>query len=122
MQETSLLGFMKLSDIDIEHLNEARELIDKDVSRHYTILDIARQVGLSASRLTRGFKILHQMGLFKYLEKARLKKGKYLIENTDKSLKEISNSLGYKYRNSFSLAFKKKFGIDPRSWRKNLSS
>lgn len=112
---------MKLSDIDIEHLNEARELIDKDVSRHYTILEIARQVGLSESRLTRGFKQLHNMGLFEYLENARLEKGKGLIENTDKSLKEISKSLGYKYRNSFSLAFKKKFGTDPRSWRKKLS-
>ena len=112
---------MKLSDIDIEHLKEAKELIDKDVSRHHTIYEIARQVGLSESRLTRGFKILHKMGLFEYLENARLEKGKFMIENTDKSLKDISKYLGYKYRNSFSLAFKKRFGQDPRSWRKNLS-
>lgn len=109
---------MKLTDADIEHLNKARELIDKDVSRHFTILEIARQVGLSESKLTRGFKLLYKMGLFEFLKNARLEKGKYLIENTDKSMKEISKSLGYKYRNSFSLAFKKKFGIAPRSWRK----
>ena len=113
---------MKLTDIDIEHLNEAKKLIDKDVSRHYTILEIARQIGFSESKLTRGFKILYNMGLFEYLENVRLEKGRALIENTDKSLKEISKSLGYKYRNSFSLAFKKKFGITPRSWRKKLSS
>jgi AraC-like DNA-binding protein len=111
---------MKLSDIDIEHLDEARKLIDKDVSKHYTILEIARQVGLSESRLTRGFKLLHKVGLFEYLEIARLEKGKYLIENTDKKLKEISYSLGYRYRNSFSLAFKKRFGKPPGNWRKNL--
>jgi AraC-like DNA-binding protein len=111
---------MKLTDIDIEHLNEAREIIDRDVSRHYTILEIARLVGLSESRLTRGFKLLYKMGLFEYLENKRLEKGKYLVENTDRSLKEISRSLGYKYRNSFSLAFKKKFGQDPRSWRKKF--
>ena len=111
---------MNLSDIDIEHLNEARTLIDKDTSRHYTIMEIARHVGLSESRLTRGFRFLHKMGLFEYLEKARLEKGKYMIEHTNKTLKEISRSLGYKYRNSFSLAFKKRFGKPPRSWRKNL--
>lgn len=114
--------FMKLSDIDIEHLNEVKELIDKDVSRHYTIFEIARLIGISESRLTRGFKLLHKMGLFEYLENARLEKGKHLIENTDKSLKAISNLLGYKYRNSFSLAFKKRYGTDPRSWRKNYGS
>lgn len=111
---------MKLTDIDIEHLNEARALIEKDISRHYTILEIARQVGLSESKLTRGFKILYKKGLFEFLENARLEKGKYMIENTDRSLKEISKTLGYKYRNSFSAAFKKRFGDDPRSWRKNL--
>jgi AraC-like DNA-binding protein len=111
---------MKLTDIDIERLNEARALILKDVSRHYTIFEIARQIGLSESKLTRGFKILYKKGLFEFLENTRLEKGKYLIENTDKSFKEISKSLGYKYRNSFSLAFKKKFGQDPRSWRKKF--
>ena len=113
---------MKLTDVDIEQLNEARNLIDKDVSRHYTISEIARMVGLSESKLTRGFKLLHKTGLFRYLENARLEKGKYLVEKTDKTLYAISKSLGYKFRNSFSVAFKKRFGQDPRSWRKNFQN
>jgi AraC family transcriptional activator of pyochelin receptor len=111
------LGNMKLSDIDIEHLEEARKLIDKDISKHHTILAIARQVGLSESRLTRGFKLIHNVGLFEYLETARLEKGKYLVENTDKGLKEISRS---RYRSSFTMAFKKRFGKTPGNWRKNI--
>jgi AraC family transcriptional activator of pyochelin receptor len=114
------LGNMKLSDIDIEHLEEARKLIDKDISKHHTILAIARQVGLSESRLTRGFKLIHNVGLFEYLETARLEKGKYLVENTDKGLKEISRSIGYRYRSSFTMAFKKRFGKTPGNLRKNI--
>ena len=113
---------MKLSDIDIEHLNEARKLIDRDMAKHYTILEIARHVGLSESRLTRGFKFLHKMGLFEYLEKARLEKGKYMLENTNKTLKDISTSLGYKYGNNFNNAFKKRFGKPPMTWKNDLFS
>ena len=110
---------MKLTNTDIELLNEAKKLIEKDISKHYTIYEIARTVGLSESKLTRGFRILYKTGLFGYLETARMEKGKYLVESTDKTLKEISRSLGYKFRNSFSIAFKKRFGQDPRSWRKS---
>ncbi len=112
---------MKLRDSDIEYLEEAKKLIDKDMSKHYTILEIARHVGLSESRLTRGFKFLFNLGLFEYLEEARLENAKNMIENTDKRFKEVSKVFGYKYSNNFSKAFKKRFGISPRTWKKSCN-
>ena len=113
---------MILIDNDFKCLEEAKKLIDKDMSKHYTISEIARHVGLSESRLTRGFRFLYNLGLFEYLEKMRLEKGKYMIENTNKTLKDISTSLGYKYGNNFSVAFKKKFGKPPNAWKKDSQS
>ncbi|MBA2250390.1 MAG: helix-turn-helix transcriptional regulator [Chitinophagaceae bacterium] len=102
---------------DIESLQKARELIDEDTARHYTIEEIARHVAFSSSKLKKGFKKLFGMGLYKYLQCKRLEKGKYLLENSEKPLKDISRSLGYKYENNFSTSFKKKFGISPGAWK-----
>jgi AraC-like DNA-binding protein len=103
---------------DIGCLHKAKQLIHKDPSKHYTIPEIARHVGFSNSKLKTGFKKLFGMGLYKYLQHERMEKGKYLLRNTEKTLKEISRSLGYKYSNNFSTSFKKQFGIPPEAWRK----
>lgn len=113
---------MILSNDDIEYLNDAKKLIDNDISLHHTIIEIARHVGLSETRLTRGFKLLYKMGLFEYLENSRLEKGKYLLENSNKRLKQISTSLGYRYCNNFNTAFRKKYGKPPGKWKKDFKN
>lgn len=105
---------------DIECINRARELIHTDPAKHYTIPEISRHVALSPTKLKSGFKKLFGMGLYKYLQQQRMEKGKYLLENSEKTLKDISRSLGYKYKNNFSTSFKKRFGMPPAAWRNNI--
>lgn len=106
-----------MTKYNIECLNRAKELIDKDPSRHYTIQEMARLIGFSTSKLKTGFKKLFGMGLYKYLHERRMEKGKYLLENTDKTLREISRTLGYKYYNNFSTSFKKQYNKTPSAFR-----
>ncbi len=110
---------MRLSKSNIERLQQAKNLIDKNIAVHYTIPEIGHEVGISPTPLKRGFKQLFGMGLYKYLLEQKLEKGKYLIENTDHPLKYISRQVGYKYEFNFSTAFKKRFGKSPSSFRKN---
>jgi AraC-like DNA-binding protein len=88
---------------------------------HHAIPDIARHAGLSATKLKQGFKILYGTGIYHYLKEQRLEKGKHLVENTDKTLREISHRLGYKHEASFITAFRKKFGKAPVQWRKRIT-
>ncbi len=106
-----------LTDTDRELLSEAKKLIDKDVSIHYTITEIARHVGVSESKLTKGFRVIYKAGLFEYLENMRLDKGRELLETTHKSLKQISACTGYRHPNNFITAFKKKYGTTPGKWK-----
>lgn len=110
----------RIPKYDIECLNRAKGLIDKDLTRHYPIADIANQVGFSESKLKTGFKKLFGKGLYKYRFEQRMEKGKYLLENTEKTLKEISRLLGYKYKENFSTSFKKYFSKPPAEWRNDL--
>lgn len=106
-----------MTKYDKECLEKARELIDKDPSRHYTISEIALHINFSPSKLKTGFKTIYGTGLYQYLRKKRMERGKYLLENSEKTLKEISRLLGYKYSNNFSTSFKKDFGKAPGEWR-----
>ena len=113
---------MSLTQYDIECLYEAREMIAADISRHYTIEQIAKHVGLSATKLKKGFKELFKTTLFEYLETERMEKAKQLMRSTDKSLKQISRLAGFRYMNNFNRTFKRKFGVSPHEWRKGLYS
>jgi AraC-like DNA-binding protein len=97
-------------------------MIAADISRHYTIEQIAVHVGLSATKLKKGFKELFKATLFEYLETQRMEKAIELMRSTDKSLKQISSLAGFRYMNNFSTAFKRKFGVSPHEWRKGLYS
>jgi len=85
---------------------------------HHTIAEISEYALINTSKLRTGFKKLFGLGLFNYLKEQRLQKGKYLLENSEKSLTEISQLLGYKYDFNFNTAFKKRFGRPPGSYRK----
>jgi AraC family transcriptional regulator, transcriptional activator of the genes for pyochelin and ferripyochelin receptors len=111
---------MNLSVYDIECIQRAKDFIDADVTRHHSIQEIATYSGISATRLKEGFKSFFGKGLFQYLKDKRLQQGKYLIENTDKTLLEISRGLGYRHVCNFISAFKKKFGKPPGMWRKRV--
>lgn len=110
-----------MTKYDIECLNMAEDMIHKNPSRHYTITEIARHVGFSPSKLKTGFKKLFGMGLYKYLHEHRMEKAKYLLVNTEKTLKEISRLLGYKYKENFGTSFKKHCGMSPVAWRNKNS-
>ena len=111
---------MHLSSYDIERLQKVKALIDTNVTRHHSIREIALYAGMSTTKLKDGFKELYGMGLYHYLKKQRLEKGKYLVENTDKTLFQISHMLGYKHLCNFITAFKKEFGKSQGLWRNRL--
>jgi AraC-like DNA-binding protein len=110
---------MKLTPNDIECIHAARNMILQDV-HHRTIRQIAEASMLSPTKLKKGFKMIFGTGLFEYFETIRLEKSKEMMSDRNKSLKEISKAIGYKHANNYSKAFKKKYGISPRSWRRTL--
>lgn len=111
---------MPLTQNDIKCLYAARKLMLTDLSVHYTIEEIATYVGLSSTKLKKGFKALFKKAVFEYLETERLERAKTMMRDSDKPLKQISKAAGFQYLNNFSRAFKNTFGISPNEWRKGL--
>lgn len=57
------------------------------------------------------------MTIHQYLNHYRLLKGAFYLRTTAKSIKEISNMVGFQNSTHFTLNFKKKFGASPTEYR-----
>jgi len=103
----------------LEIIYAAKEFIDTHLSEHFSILDIAKRVGINKQDLKTKFKKIFGKGLFEYLLTTRLVIARINLEETFKPVKDIARSAGYKSPGNFSTAFRKKFGKSPMAWRQD---
>lgn len=54
-----------------------------------------------------------------YVQQIRLNKAEHLLQNTDKTVEEITEIVGYHNRGFFYKLFQKKYGMTPAEFRKN---
>jgi len=113
---------MMLTDYDIECLEKARALIEKNSSLHHSIDSIAQQVGMSATRLKAGFKQHYGSGLYTYLRQQRMQLALELLADRNKTIKAIAKTTGFRHTSNFTHAFKKAFGVTPGEKRRALVS
>lgn len=107
-----------LSTADTSSVLKAKDIILNDLSQHFTIQQISRQVQLNEFKLKAGFKQKFGTGIFECLLQARMQKAKELLMQTDKPIKEIASVTGYDHLTSFITAFRKYFGYTPGSIRR----
>lgn len=99
-------------------LNTAREMILSDISRHYTISEIARAVQLNEFDLKTGFKKQWGMGIYETLLRARMEKAHDLLLTTNMPVKEVAYHTGYPRITSFIRSFRHFFLYTPGSLRR----
>jgi AraC family transcriptional activator of pyochelin receptor len=102
-----------------DKLFAAREFVDKKLTDPPALRDVARAVGLNEYKLKRGFRELFGTTVFSYLSRERLELAKRMLLDTDQTAREVAFALGYATPQHFSAAFKKRFGVSPKSMRKN---
>ncbi len=108
---------MGFSEYDNKCIQRAKEFIDSDIGRHLTIEFIAAKAGIGATKLKMGFKQYFHLGLYSYLRKQRMIKAAELIVGTNKTIKEISKLMGFKYPSNFIKAFSNYHGLTPFRYR-----
>ena len=113
---------MRLTTYDMECIENARKKMDADISRHFTIADIALQVNMGSTKLKQAFKQQYGKGLYTYLKEARMTKAMELVTTSEKNLKEIARRTGFKHYNNFISAFSKYYGYSPGHARKKYGT
>jgi AraC-like DNA-binding protein len=115
-----MIAIRKVKDYDMPQILAAQKMIDENPKIHFKIADLAQRVGINEFKLKHGFKQLFKKGVHQYRLHIRLRKAKTLLEETDLTIAEIADSVGFESRDGFSNAFKKEFKLSPRHWRNDL--
>lgn len=102
----------KDSDIDV-----CIKKMQMEYQNCHSIVYYANISNLSVYQFIRKFKARTQLTPSKYIEKIRINKSKELIGETDLSINEISNIVGYTDPFYFSKVFKKSTGMSPTDFR-----
>ena len=101
------------------YVARALALLHRDISRRWTVDDLGREVGLSRSALADRFIRLIGVPPMHYLTNWRMQVATQKLRNTNASLAQIAEIVGYDSEAAFSRAFKKTLGIAPATWRRS---
>jgi len=55
--------------------------------------------------------------IFNYLQRLKMEHAKHLLEKTEESITEIAFEVGYEYSSNFTTAFRRHFGVTPKTAR-----
>ena len=99
---------------------KAIQYIKEHLSAQLTIPEIAENVYVSKSTLTKHFQKELSMSINKYIYNTILFEASQLLIRTNDSVLSISERFGFSDQFYFSRKFKEYFGQSPREYRKNL--
>lgn len=115
----SIIDFV---EIRVESKNKYIEQIQEYVRIHYKedidFEKLAEAVGISYSHMRKLFRDELNTSMTDYINNIRIGKAKALMKDTDYTLQEIAQKVGYQNIQSFKRFFKKYEGIAPAEFRK----
>lgn len=106
-----------LSSTDRERIHSVRQQLEAAPEASGSISELARQYGVSASKLKRDFFIAFETCVGSFANTQRLVLGKKLLEEGI-SVSQVAYRVGYSHPANFSAAFKRHFGVSPRDIRR----
>ena len=98
-------------------VNSAVEKFGREYGKALAVEDVAEEVGVSASTLTRLFRRYLGKTPHQYLIGIRMRQAARMLEQHSFSVKEIAERVGYGNSLNFSTEFRKFFGASPKKWR-----
>ena len=109
-----------LKEDDVRKIMLAKQLVENNLQRPSSLIELSRQAGINDFKLKKGFKALTGHTVFGYLYKLRMEKAHYLLLQEKKAVNEVAFLVGYKNAQHFITAFKKQYEISPGSLNKKL--
>jgi AraC-like DNA-binding protein len=92
-------------------------LLDAQWRRNVCVSELAREVGLGASRLEHLFKAHAKTTIRDFVRERRLREAAELLATSEERISVISFGVGFGDVSNFNHAFKKHFGVSPRAYR-----
>ncbi|QTA92573.1 helix-turn-helix transcriptional regulator [Desulfonema magnum] len=102
---------LKTSDVNM--VRYAGKLLSENLQEPPGIIELAKTLGISRTKLYYDFKRFYGTSPSEYLRTRRIEKARTLVEDGDMNLTEIAYFLGYSSSSHFGRAFRQYFGMAP---------
>lgn len=108
------------SQKQVSLIKEIADFITTDITKHYTIEQLAEKYNISPTALKKCFRGVYGSSVYAYLRMYRLQTAGRLLEETTLQITEIAAKTGYDNPNKLSSAFKQIYGVSPTDFRKGV--
>jgi len=102
-----------------EKIRRARAILSMEYSKPPVLGSLARQLGISETRLKSGFKSMNGITVMQYCINKRIEAARLLLKENRHSISEIGDIVGYEDPSAFSRAFRRQCGYTPKEWRRS---
>ncbi len=102
---------------DLKRFEPVTGLFEKSPARKWKIQELARKTGLGRVRFSTEFKRVFGVPPAKFIMRKRLEHARYLLLNTNRTLEDIADELGFSDAFHFSKSFKSGIGFPPKEFR-----
>lgn len=96
---------------------QIRIYIDKNLRQNLCTADVADQFHISSIHASRIFKSTYQQTINQYIMCSTMEMAKQWLKNSNYSIREISDTLGFCNEKYFSTQFKKHYDISPKQYQ-----
>lgn len=107
-----------ISKQDLESLASVTAYIDVHFGFDIHLDYLTKIACMGKTKLKYTFKKIYKCTISEYILSKRMGQAEHLLSNTDLSINQIAQIIGYKKASSFSQSFRKNTGILPREYRK----
>ncbi len=104
------------------HVGQALRRLHQEPGRHWSVGDLAREVGMSRSGLAARFSNLVGEPPLRYLAGWRMRLAAQRLVQSDDSVGKVARSLGYQSEAAFGSVFKRHYGAPPGTWRRTVQA
>lgn len=104
----------------VEIVREIHDRMLEHLDQKITIEELSRRYHINPTTLKMTFKSVYGTSLASHMKEHRMEQAERLLRETDMSIAEIANAVGYDSQSRFADAFKGVFQVLPREYRKNL--
>ena len=101
-----------------EQVKQIHDFLVENADKRFTIEELSRKYLINTSSLKSVFKMIYGMPVAAYMKDYRMKKAMKMLRETDDSVAEIAERVGYGTQGKFTKAFKESLKALPTEYRK----
>ena len=105
----------------VEVVKEIHKMLISDLQKRPTIEELSKKYLINTATLKDTFKGIYGQPIGTYMKEYRIKQAAILLRQTQATIAEIANQVGYENQSKFATAFRDVLKIAPAEYRKQNS-